>query len=90
MTTPTDLLAFARSQAAAVEERNEVTAETPTDEDFRRLRVELLREMQGLDGAAWQAARDLYDECRRGRVYNSMSAREQVAAAINARRGAKP
>ena len=38
-----------------------------------------------LDGAEWQAAWDLRQECRRARIYNSGSARSAVAAAINAR-----
>lgn len=57
-----------------------------TDEDLRAFSRQLRAEMDSLDGAAWQAAQDLRDECRRAREYNDPTARIRVATAINAQR----
>lgn len=56
------------------------------DQDFLQLSRELLVEMDSLDGAAWQAAQDLREDCHTARVFNSPRARARVADAINARR----
>ena len=57
-----------------------------TDDDFLAFSHQLRQEMDLLDGPEWQEAQDLRDECCRGRVYNSLTARIRVARAINARR----
>lgn len=57
-----------------------------TDDDLRAFSRQLRAEMDDLDGAAWQAAQDLRDECRRAREHNDLTARIRVAAAINAHR----
>lgn len=58
-----------------------------TDDDFRAFSRQLRAEMDHLDGAAWQDAQDLRDECYRGRVYNCLTARIRVAMAIRRRNG---
>jgi hypothetical protein len=57
-----------------------------TDDDFCAFSRQLRQEMDHLDGREWQDAQDLRDECRRGRIHNSLTARIRVAAALNARR----
>lgn len=61
-----------------------------TDEDFIEFSRSLRREMDALDGAAWQNAQDLRDDCRIGRLHNNQECRRRVAEAINARNGVKP
>lgn len=70
--------------------RTRVRPEDLTDMDFLEFSRLLRHEMDSLDGAAWQDAQDLRDECRRGRVYNSYYARRCVADAINARSASAP
>jgi hypothetical protein len=57
-----------------------------TDDDFCAFSRQLRQEMDHLDGREWQDAQDLRDECRHGRIHNSLTARIRVAAALNARR----
>jgi hypothetical protein len=57
-----------------------------TDDDFLAFSRQLRQEMDHLDGREWQEAQDLRDECHRGRVHNSLTARIRVARALNARR----
>jgi hypothetical protein len=80
--------AVARVAAAAMQgpvAKPEVTAEMLTDDDFIAFGRKLRSDIDGLDGAAWQAAQDLRDDCRRARVNNDLDAKIRVAAAINAR-----
>lgn len=63
----------------------EVSASGLTDDDCHALSRQLRGEMDHLDGAAWQAAQDLREDCRVARLHNDMGARIRIAAAINVR-----
>lgn len=60
-----------------------------TDDDFCTFSRQLRQEMDHLDGREWQDAQDLRDECYRGRIYNSLTARIRVAVALNVHRISK-
>ncbi len=55
------------------------------DLDFIGLSNMLCSEMAGLDGAAWQAAEDLRQDCYYARMHDHQDARRMVAIALRAR-----
>ncbi len=59
------------------------------DLDFISLSHVLRSEMAGLDGAAWQAAEDLRQDCYYARMHDHRDARRRVAIALRARAALK-
>jgi NTP pyrophosphatase (non-canonical NTP hydrolase) len=55
------------------------------DDDFIEFDLQLLRERSYLDGAQWQASKDLSEDCRLARSRYDRDARARVAAAVNRR-----